>query len=110
MPPLTEVGADQVAAAVLDVLQCRDKIPPLRGLDCPRYLRELRSEVSGNYFVVTVPKRGYGRYKRRTPAPRGIPPELDTVKLEAVFTLLLAPGIQVVAIRNAFDAIKIFCT
>ena len=103
---------DQLASDVLAVLRMGD-VPPVRALYCPGYLRELRSEVvkgadDSYYVAITIPKRGYGTYKRRSPKNRAIPPEVDVKQLEAVFTLFLPAGIQVVAVRNALENVKIF--
>lgn len=102
-----------IAAAVMQVLH-RDNVPlPLKALHHPRYLRELRTEITedrdGSFLVaVTIPKRGYSTYKRRYPIPKGIPPELDTDRMEAIFALYLPPSIQVVAVRNNLESIIIY--
>lgn len=106
---------DQAQKAAMDVLDHMEDVPPLRALYCPRYLREIISEVvrgpgDEHYIVVSVPKRGYGTYKRRGPKKRAIPPEVDVKTLEAVFTLFLPTPFQCVAVRNALENVKIYIT
>lgn len=102
----------QAQSAVMSVLVRADDVPPLRALYCPNYLREIIPEVvkggDGYYITLTVPKRGYGTYKRRGPKKRAIPPEVDVKPLEAVFTLFLPTPFQCVAVRNALENVKIY--
>lgn len=104
----------QAQRATLDVLERMDDVPPLRTLHYPNYLREIIPEVvkgdDGYYITLTVPKRGYGTYKRRGPKKRAIPPEVDVKTLEAVFTLFLPTPFQCVAVRNALENVKIYIT
>lgn len=104
----------QAQRATLDVLERMDDVPPLRALHYPNYLREIIPEVvkgdDGYYITLTVPKRGYGTYKRRGPKKRAIPPEVDVKTLEAVFTLFLPTPFQCVAVRNALENVKIYIT
>lgn len=99
-------------AAVMSVLVRADDVQPLRAVYCPLYLRELLSEVvkgdDGYYISLTIPKRSYGRYKRRTKKNRAIPPEVDVKTLEAVFTLFLPTPFRCVAVRNALENVVIF--
>lgn len=103
--------AQQAAMAVLEHM---DDVPPLRALHYPNYLREIIPEVvrgpgSEYYIALTVPKVGYGTYKRRAPKNhRAIPPEVDVKTLEAVFTLFLPTPFQCVAVRNALENAVIF--
>ena len=96
---------------IMSVL-ARDDVPPLKSLHRPHYLRELRTETveaNGNHLiVVTIPKRGYGTYKRRSPRNKAIPPEVDVKQLEAVFSVLLPAHVRVVAVRNALENIKLY--
>ena len=97
---------------VMSVL-ARDDVPPLKSLHRPHYLRELRTETvedtNGNHLIaVTIPKRGYGTYKRRSPRNKAIPPEVDVKQLEAVFSVLLPAHVRVVAVRNALENIKLY--
>lgn len=99
------------ASAVMSVLAHED-VPPLRALHHPNYLRELLPEVvqigDGYCLALTIPKRGYGTYKRRGPKNRAIPPECDTKQLEAVFAMLLPAPFKCIAVRNALESIVIY--
>lgn len=112
--PTAAAMITQAQRAILDVLERMDDVPPLRTLHYPNYLREIIPEVvkgdDGYYITLTVPKRGYGTYKRRGPKKRAIPPEVDVKTLEAVFTLFLPTPFQCVAVRNALENVKIYIT
>lgn len=100
------------ASAVMSVLAHED-VPPLRALHHPGYLREFSSEVvrgpgDEHYIALTVPKRGYGTYKRRGPKNRAIPPECDTKQLEAVFAMLLPAPFKCIAVRNALTHVIVY--
>lgn len=99
------------ASAVMSVLAHED-VPPLRALHHPNYLREIASEVvqigDGYCLALTIPKRGYGTYKRRGPKNRAIPPEVDVKALEAVFALFLPTPFQCVAVRNALENVIVY--